>query len=317
MSKNTVAVIMTAYNESEEWIKQSVESILEQTYKDIHFYILIDNPDNIKLRKVLEEYREQDERISLYVNEKNIGLVKSLNKLIYIVEENYVARMDADDVSKLDRIEKEFEFLNNNELDFVMSGVDFLIDDKVEEGLVVPEIKGDSFRECQKYGNFATHPTWLLKRKVYLELEGYRELKYCEDYDFVLRALQKGCKLGRMPEKLLNYRVRSSGISSSYAYDQFMKADYIRNKYRRGENLSLYDVNELNGKFDDETEKLKFEKAKSKVDKFALDLYNKRYFRCFLNVISGYFTSASYRRFFNYTVSNRIKLQRIIRSIDK
>ena len=200
---NKVAVIMTAYNEKEEWIRKSIESVLQQTYENLHIYILLDNPENDQLKKIREEYAAIDLRITFIINEQNMGLVGALNKLISVVEEKYVARMDADDICDKDRIAKEMQFLEKYNLDFVMCGIDFIRDEKRENGPSVPTLIGNRFNECEKYGNFATHPTWLLKKEVYDRLEGYRDVKYCEDYDFVLRAIQAGFNCGRLEDVLI------------------------------------------------------------------------------------------------------------------
>ena len=115
-----VSVLMSIYNERIEWIKQSVESILNQTYKDFEFIIVIDNPEmDLECRKYLEKRTYEDARIKLIWNEKNIGLAQSLNKGIKIAKGEYLARMDADDISLSDRLEMELEYLNKTKCDLV------------------------------------------------------------------------------------------------------------------------------------------------------------------------------------------------------
>ena len=92
-----IAVIMTAYNEEKEWVCECMDSVLGQTYDNLHLYVLLDNPDNDVLKDLLKSYEEKDSRVSFFVNEKNLGLVRSLNKLLDIVTEKYIARMDAED----------------------------------------------------------------------------------------------------------------------------------------------------------------------------------------------------------------------------
>ena len=94
--KNEIGVIMSVYNEEPKWLRAAIESILSQTYKTFRYYILLDHPDNDVLKEIIEEYQKKDERILFYQNVQNIGLVYSLNKLIGLVEEPYIARMDAE-----------------------------------------------------------------------------------------------------------------------------------------------------------------------------------------------------------------------------
>ena len=75
-----ISVVMSTYREPIKYIKESVNSILHQTYKDIEFIIIVDDPDNFELIQYLKNISHSDERIKLYINEKNIGLTASLNK---------------------------------------------------------------------------------------------------------------------------------------------------------------------------------------------------------------------------------------------
>lgn len=110
---------MSTYNEENMLIRQAVESILNQTYSEFEFIIVLDNPKNIEIANLIQEYASRDKRIVILKNEKNLGLVKSLNKALEISKGEYIMRMDADDISEKDRIEKEYKFLKENNLDLV------------------------------------------------------------------------------------------------------------------------------------------------------------------------------------------------------
>lgn len=306
---------MTAYNEEENWIRESVASILDQTYRNLRLYLLLDNPANERLKCLLAEYARRDERVTFHVNDVNMGLVDSLNKLLGMVSEPLVARMDADDVADVRRLERELAFMEEHNLDFAMSDVDFLVDGSVEPGPVIPLLLPEDMAQCEKYGNVSTHPTWLLKREVYERLGGYRNLRYCEDYDLVLRALQQGFRLGRLNEVLLHYRLRDSGITKTYAYEQYEKARAIRRAYARGERVQEIDV-EAQNMADGHRPKRnreRFEQAKRRLDAFSADLYRGNYGRCMVNLLGGFFTSGYYRRLFCETFYHRIKMDRIYR----
>ena len=102
-----ISVIMSTYKEDEELLRESIESILNQTYKDIEFIIILDYPDNEIHQKVICEYASKDKRVHFYINQKNLGLTKSLNRGISLCTGDYIARMDADDISLSDRLEKQ------------------------------------------------------------------------------------------------------------------------------------------------------------------------------------------------------------------
>lgn len=92
MNMPLVSVIMSVYNETELILRAAIESILEQTFTDFEFIIVMDSPENETNKKILSEYSKLDERICLLFNEKNEGLTFSLNKALENAKGKYVAR---------------------------------------------------------------------------------------------------------------------------------------------------------------------------------------------------------------------------------
>ena len=127
--ENKISVIMSVYNEKKEWLQMSINSILNQSFKNFEFIIVLDNPDNIELKAVLEQFAAKDSRIKLIYNKKNMGLVYSLNSALKVAKGEYIARMDADDISELDRLEVQYNYFEQNpDIDFV-SGFIRIIDE--------------------------------------------------------------------------------------------------------------------------------------------------------------------------------------------
>ena len=114
MDKNTpkISVIMSVFN-SEKYLKEAVDSILEQTFTDFEFIITDDCSTDSSLA-ILEEYAKKDNRIILLKNSENIGLTKNLNKMIDIAKGKYIARMDADDISLPKRFQIQYNFMEEN-----------------------------------------------------------------------------------------------------------------------------------------------------------------------------------------------------------
>ncbi len=102
---------MSTYNETVEELKKAIDSILTQTFKNFEFIIILDNPQNYEHKKVINEYLSKDKRIIFLINESNIGLAASLNEGIENAKGDYIARMDADDISMPNRLEKEYNYL--------------------------------------------------------------------------------------------------------------------------------------------------------------------------------------------------------------
>ena len=101
-----VSVLMSIYNERYNDIEKAVNSVLKQTFKDFEFIIVIDEPSRANLASMLEA---RDPRIKIYLNKENIGLAKSMNRAAELADGKYLARMDADDVSLPQRLEKEYK----------------------------------------------------------------------------------------------------------------------------------------------------------------------------------------------------------------
>ena len=106
-----LSVVMSVYNEPTEWITQSIDSILNQTFRDFEFIIINDNPEREENESLLNSYSQKDKRIVVIKNEQNLGLTKSLNIGINEAKGDYIVRMDADDYSFPERFEKQVQFM--------------------------------------------------------------------------------------------------------------------------------------------------------------------------------------------------------------
>ena len=122
MEAPLVSILMSTYNETPKELDESINSILHQTYSNFEFLIINDNPNNCELEETLKTY--VDSRIRIIRNEKNLGLVKSLNAGLKLCEGQYVARMDADDISRQSRIQDELLYLKKNHLDMIGSYIE-------------------------------------------------------------------------------------------------------------------------------------------------------------------------------------------------
>ena len=134
------SVIMATYKESIECLKQSIESIINQTYNDFEFIIILDNPDNKEHIAFINDYVCKDERIKFYINDKNMGLTNTLNRGLKLAEGKYICRMDADDISELYRMEHQKKYLEENDFDLI-GGISQMID---EDGNTIYSIKKSS-----------------------------------------------------------------------------------------------------------------------------------------------------------------------------
>lgn len=243
MSK--ISIMMPVYNEKISWVKQSIESILNQSYKDFELIIVLDNPQNNELKSMLEDFCSNHSKIKLLINDENLGIVDSLNKAITYSDGEYIARMDSDDIAFVDRIEKEINFLVNNNLDMVTSTV-LEIDEtgKLMISRAENDVIGKNFEHQIKYKTLGAHPTWLGKRDLFLKLGGYRNIAFAEDLDFILRAIEQKFTIGLMGTPSLKYRIRSNSITSLNQLDMFETTIYLRRLFARRV-LSTTDSHEI------------------------------------------------------------------------
>ncbi|HXK49687.1 MAG TPA: glycosyltransferase family 2 protein, partial [Clostridiales bacterium] len=107
-----ISVIMSVYN-SEQYLQESIDSILDQTFNDFEF-IITDDCSTDGSFEIIKSYAMLDKRIKYFRNSENIGLTKSLNLMLDIAKGKYIARMDSDDISMPDRFSKQFDFMENN-----------------------------------------------------------------------------------------------------------------------------------------------------------------------------------------------------------
>ena len=228
-----ITVIMSTYKEDERLLRESIESILNQTYKDFEYIIILDYPDNDVHKSVIEEYALKDDRIHFYINEKNMGLTDSLNRGLSLCHGEYIARMDADDISLPDRLERQMKYLEKNHYDLI-GGITEMIN---ENGSLLYSIKSvptdpKKINKALRYSQCIAHPTWLGRKEVFEKNAGYRHMPLCEDYDFTLRAVLNGFVISNLNEAVLKYRMTSNSISRSNLFEQYLYMSYITNEYK-------------------------------------------------------------------------------------
>lgn len=239
-----ISVIMSAYNESLDELNKSIDSIINQTYQNIEFIIVSDNPENKNIKMAV--HAANDQRIKFIENKENIGLVQSLNRAISKATGNFIARMDADDISRESRLKDELQYMQQNNLDIVGSFVE-IVDEKgtVQKDVMRFPVMTSHVKWFMRWGSCLAHPTWLVKSKVYHNLNGYRNVPRCEDYDFILRAIAHGYKVGNIPKVELSYRIRQSGVSKSHEAEQFLLRDYLAQNMKQIDSLTEDTITEF------------------------------------------------------------------------
>ncbi len=202
MDKPKISVLTSVYK-GEEFIKAAADSVLNQTYTNFEWIIINDATPDGSI-KVLENY--SDPRIKIYHNENNIGLAASLNKGWELCKGEYIARVDTDDVCRLDRFKKQLAFMESNKDISVMGSWVNQTGDWT--GVWKTPATHEEIKCKLLFNSAMAHPTVFIRKKDFDD-NGFRyseELRKIQDYDLWSRAIQK-LKFVNIPEVLLDYRI--------------------------------------------------------------------------------------------------------------
>ncbi|MFR1449973.1 MAG: glycosyltransferase [Beduini sp.] len=304
-----ISVIMSTYKESEELLRMSINSILNQTFSDFEFIIILDNPNNHEHIEIINNYCKFDNRIRFFINEKNLGLSKSLNRAIKLSKGSYICRMDADDIALEKRLEKQLNYLKENNYDLIGSCTE-MIKENGETIYRITKVPSDFNKivKILKYNQCIAHPTWFGKRKVFTDLNGYREIPLCEDYDFTLRAILKGYKISNINEILLKYRMSEGSISRSNLFSQFLYAKYITSMYKKGKVANIEKANAYVKRNFSEKKSQHYSKANIYFNHMLMNIQKKEYISFVINGLLIIFTSKKFLekiyRFFMVTINS-------------
>lgn len=226
MQEKLVSIIMPVYN-AEAHLKEAVESILNQDYRNIEF-IIIDDGSTDNSSNIIDEYAKRDARI-VVIRRENRGIAASLNEGVDRASGDYVARMDSDDIALKHRISTEVKFLEKNgEIDFCGSNVYINSFDNIRKY----PLSGEDISKFLYFGNAFAHPTIMWKRGV-VSSQGqlYDGTFAAEDYELWTRLIGIGKKGANIEEPLLIYRVDGNNISVRKMNDMLWANHHIRERY--------------------------------------------------------------------------------------
>jgi len=205
-----VTVLMAVFN-AERYLSEAVESILNQTFSDLEFLVIYDKSQD-KTLEILQSY--SDPRLRIIENKEKLGFVKSLNKGLSLAEGKFIARMDADDISHLERLAIQLNYFDScPQTDFVCSWIDVMN----ETGDILDHIADISssdeiyytlnFRNCIAHGS-------VMFRKDIIDITGnYEESCAAEDYHLWHRVSKKYA-IHKIDKPLYAWRTHETSISS-------------------------------------------------------------------------------------------------------
>lgn len=205
-----VSVVMSVFN-AEKYLSIAIESILSQTYVDFEFIIIDDGSTDGSL-KIAQRYEQQDERVVL-ISRENLGLIASLNEGIDRSKGGYIARMDADDISMPDRLERQVKFIEENNLDVCGSATQGFNECKNLDIRLYPESDNDIKFTLMLRSPFA-HPAVMIKKSALQGLKYRSNYQYAEDYMLWVELALARCRMGNIDKVLLKYRIHKDQITA-------------------------------------------------------------------------------------------------------
>lgn len=219
-----VSVLMSTYD-SEKTLERALNSIVNQSYKNIEFLICNDgSTDNTQ--KILEKYSNLHSQIEVINNKNNVGLTRSLNLLLEKSKGDFIARQDADDYSDTERIKTQIKYCIGSKFQAVftrsynlnkntsMQKISYFIPYKILVNLRNPFV----------------HGTMLINSKVIKSLGGYdEEFYFAQDYKLYRDMIDNGIKIKKI-RKILYYLNTKDNISSLRKKEQKYYADCVKNR---------------------------------------------------------------------------------------
>lgn len=226
-----ISVIMSVYKEPLEWIKESINSILDQTFRDFEFIIVDDNPEDDRLLETLKEYEKKDGRICIIINKSNIGLTKSLNLALKRVQGEFIARMDADDISCQNRFQIQYSYMvSHPEVDVcgafykTVGDVSFLSSKIGKMPIYDTDIK-----DLMLFNNPMVHPVSFYKTSIKGEKVFYDDkISKAQDYQLWFELALRGAVFANIDRVLIKYRKSCDQISRKNSGAQIVTGNRIR-----------------------------------------------------------------------------------------
>lgn len=212
MVVKTISVIMSVYND-ENNVANAIQSILDQTFDDFEF-LIIDDCSTDNTYKEMTKFLN-DSRVKLYVNEENIGLTKSLNKLIEESSGKYIFRQDSDDISFNNRLDEQIKILETKDVKTCTTRAIDINNNKIIPGLSswIPK------KITMKFKNPYIHGTLAIEKLLLNSIGNYSEdFYYSQDFRLYLDLLQKNEKIYEIKKPL--YKLNTSNNISTLNKDE-------------------------------------------------------------------------------------------------
>lgn len=223
----TVSILLPVYN-GEKYLADVMESILSQTYSDFEVVVVDDGSTDGSV-EIIRAYADKDTRVRLICHTH--GFIDTLNKGLAECQGTYIARMDADDKMKPERLERQVTVMDGNpDIAFCASYMQRMDGEEIFNSGLSGKI--ERLATTLLLGNFISHPTVMLRRKFLEEhhLQYCKGYDYAEDYKLWTEVAEVGGSLYIIPEPLVEYRMSDGQVSRVHHEEQYDSALRIKNE---------------------------------------------------------------------------------------
>ena len=223
-SEKTYSVLMAVYGkEKPEFFRQSIESMLAQTLPFSDFVLVCDGALTHELNEVISWAQEEmGEKLQIIRLKENKGLGKALRTGVPRCRCSVIARMDSDDISRLDRCERQFRIIERDGYDLVSGTLQEFVREPgdMDRLRVLPRTSEEILQYAKKRNPF-NHPCVMFRKESVLRVGSYQDFPGFEDYYLWIRMLRKGCKGYNVQEVILDMR------TGNCMYDRRGGRDYL------------------------------------------------------------------------------------------
>lgn len=232
---NTMVSIVVPVYHAQRFIEETMDSVLTQTYENWELLLVVDGNSDPTIA-VIEEYieKKQEQRIRLLIQENNKGAALARNRGVKEAKGRYLAYLDADDLWKPQKLEKELRFMQEKDVAFVFTGYEFADENAVGTGKVVHVPERLTYRQALKNTTIFTTTVMFDTEKISkdeLEMPNMRS----EDTALWWKILRSGQDAYGLDENLVYYRRPAKSLSSN----KLVAIKRIWNLYRKAEKLSI------------------------------------------------------------------------------
>lgn len=236
MNKSRVAVIVPCYN-AEKFLKDTIKSILSQSYKDIDLYLL-NNGSTDNTHKIIESQKKKDNRIKIINHKNKTSRAKSVNSIIKKIPNKLVSLTDADDLMFKNKIKIQLDYLKKYpDIKFLSCLGTYITNGKKNYGRTINQLKNHN--SCYELINDKRNiglltPGIIFYRNEFLKVGGFREEFWpCDDTDLWTRCAEQKYTVYAIPKILMKYRIHQNSITTSNFYFSRKKNEWVNDCLKR------------------------------------------------------------------------------------